>query len=163
MRPTLLALPAILAVACGEGNPENSASCGLAAMAGATMALEEFRGGTKVLVQVPPELQGTVPARVVGYGTTAATVVAGDDGPMVLYGGEGFPQLPGFGLVLVEDSTDTFKGVLIYQSEPPRGYPALGGVSSGTYAIPLYGLRVNWRAVSTPRCPLFAAIDTLRT
>ncbi|MDH3369254.1 MAG: hypothetical protein OEO17_15535 [Gemmatimonadota bacterium] len=163
MRPLFLVFAAILAGACGTRSSENSASCGLTAMAGATMALEEFRGGTKVLVDVPPGLDGTVPARVVGYGTTAATVVAGDEGPMVIYGGEGFPQLPGFGLALVEDSTDTFKGVLIYLSEPPRGYPALGGVSSGTYAIPLYGLRVNWQAVSTPRCPLFADIDSLRT
>lgn len=155
--------PVMLAVACGERSSENSASCGLAAMAGATMALEELRGGTKVLVQVPPGLEGTVPARVVGYGTALAIVVAGDDGPMVMFGGDGFPQLPGFGLALVEDSTDTFKGVLIFESEPPRGYPVLGGVSSGTYAIPLYGLRVNWQMVSTPRCPLFAAIDTLQT
>ncbi len=156
-------VPILLTIACGERSSENSASCGLAAMAGATMALEELRGGTKVLAQVPPGLEGVVPARVVGYGTTPATVVAGDEGPMVMYGGEGFPQLPGFGLALVEDSTDTFQGVLIFESEPPRGYPVLGGVSSGTYAIPLYGLRVNWLTVSTPRCPLFATLDSLRT
>ena len=74
--------------------------------------------------------------------------------------GPGFPAVPGFGIMLVEDSTDTFQGVLIYDLDPPMGYPILGGVSDGRLVVPLYGMRVAWGAVSFPRCPLFAPIDT---
>ena len=77
--------------------------------------------------------------------------------------GEGFPATPGFGLVLVEDSADTFKGVLIYDLDPPQGLPQLGLVTGGTGTIPLYGARVAWGAVSEPRCPLFARVDTVTT
>ncbi len=129
-------------------------------MAGATMVLEQLRGGSKLLSEVPERLQGTVPARVVGYGTTPALVAESPEGPIVGYDGQGFPAAPGFGLALVEDSAETFKGVLIFDIDPPRGYPQLGMVVSGSASIPLYGMRVTWGAVSDPRCPLFAALDT---
>jgi hypothetical protein len=155
-----LALLAAFGVACGGQSSENSASCGFAAMAGATMLLEQLRGGGRFIDSAPEEFQGTVPARVVGYGTTAALVAFGPDGAMVGYEGPGFPTLPGWGLLLVEDSLDTFKGVLIYETEPPMGAPLLGGVIGGNYTIPLYGARVTWSAVSSERCPMFAAVDT---
>ena len=66
----------------------------------------------------------------------------------------------GFGLLLVEDSLDTFRGVLIYDIAPPSGYPKLGTISSATTTLPVYGLRVAWGAVSSQRCPLFTATDT---
>jgi len=160
MRRVLLLLP-LLSLACSSGNRENTASCGFAAMAGAAMVLEQLRGGAR-FVDAPPEgLRGTVPARVVGYGTTAALVADSPDGPLVAYEGPGFPSLPGWGLALVEDSLDTFKGVLIYETEPPTGYPILGGVVGGSYTVPLYGARVNWGGVSSPRCPLFGSIDSI--
>lgn len=150
----------VLAWACSGGNPENRASCGFAGMAGATMALEQLRVGSKVLTEVPDAFLGTVPARVVGYGTVPALGSEGPDGALLAYDGPGFPRLPGFGLIMVEDSADTFKGVLIYDTEPPRGLPLLGGVTDGSYTVPLYGMRVSWGAVSTPRCPLFGPMDT---
>lgn len=155
----LLALP-ILALACGGGNPEDSAACGFASMAGATMVLEQMRVSTKILPETPPGVRGTVPARVVGYGTARALAAEGPKGAVLGYEGPGFPSAPGFGLLLVEDSTDTFQGVLIYEIAPPSGYPQLGSISSATTTIPVYGLRVAWGAVSSPRCPLFGAIDT---
>ena len=154
------ALCAAFAAACSPQSSEDSASCGFAAMAGATMLLEQLRGGGRFIGTAPEELQGTVPARVVGYGTTPALVAYGPDGAMVGYEGPGFPTLPGWGLLIVEDSLDTFKGVLIYETEPPMGAPLLGGVVSGNYTIPLYGARVTWSAVSSERCPMFAAVDT---
>ena len=130
-------------------------------MAGAAMVLEQLRGGGRFMDTPPEGLQGTVPARVVGYGTTAALVADSPDGPLVAYEGPGFPSLPGWGLALVEDSLDTFKGVLIYETEPPTGYPILGGVVGGSYTVPLYGARVSWGGVSDPRCPLFGSIDSI--
>jgi hypothetical protein len=162
MRRLLLLTP-IVALACGQTNPENTASCGISIMAGAALVLEQLRGGSKVITDVPMDLRGTVAARVPGYGTMPALVGESPDGPIVAYDGEGFPTRPGFGLALVEDSTDAFMGVLIYDVEPPTGYPLLGGVTNGSYMVPLYGLRVSWGAVSNPRCPLFARIDTTET
>lgn len=159
MRSALLLVP-IAVLACAEGNRENNPVCGFASMAGALMALEQFRAPGKVLQEVPSDLEGVVPARVVGWGTARALAAAGPDGLILGYEGEGFPPVPGFGLILVEDSLDTFKGVLIYEKEPPRGYTQLGTISSATMTLPLYGLRVTWSTVSSERCPLLAPIDT---
>lgn len=148
-------------VACVEGDPENSPVCGISAMAGASMVLEQFAVPGKILTKVPDGLEGVVPARVTGYGTGRALAARGPDGAVILgYEGEGFPTVPGFALALVEDSLDTFKGVLIYDLDPPQSIPQLGTVSSSTTTVPLFGLRVMWSAVSSERCPMFAAPDT---
>lgn len=154
MRHVVLLLSGVLA-ACGSDNPENSAVCGFASMAGATMVLEEMRAGTKALYEVPDGLEGTVPARVAGHGSGRALVAHGADGLVLGFEGDGFPTRPGFGLLLVEDSLDTFKGVLIYDLDPPLDYPMLGSISSPSLTLPLYGVRVAWRRVSNERCPLF--------
>jgi hypothetical protein len=124
------------------------------------MVLEQLRVASKVLAEPPPELRGVVPARVVGYGTSRAIAAESAEGVVLGYEGQGFPTVPGFGLALVEDSADAFQGVLIYETEPPYGYPQLGTISSAQVTLPLYGLRVTWGAVSDPRCPLFGPIDT---
>lgn len=159
----LTLLMAVAGVGCGSGNPENSAACGFASIAGATMVLEQMSSGTKVLQSIPDGLRGTVPARVAGFGTAPAVVDSAAAGPVLRYRGHGFPATPGFGLALVEDSADTFKGVLVYDLTPPQGYPRLGTVTDGRLTIPLFGLRVAWAAVSDPRCPLFGPIDTTAT
>lgn len=159
MRALAIVLSAAV-IACGPGNPENNPICGFTNMAGAAMVLDELRVGTKTLSEAPPDLKETVPARVAGYGTVRALVGRGPDGLVLGYEGEGFPTLPGFGLILVEDSLDTFKGVLIYDIEPPMGRPQLGTISTAASSIPLYGVRVAWGRVSTEQCPLFAEIDT---
>ncbi len=153
-------LGALAVAACGSGNRENSAVCGFMSMAGASGVLEQLRVSSKVLADPPPGLRGVVPARVVGYGTSRAIAAEGPDGVVLGYEGAGFPTIPGFGLALVEDSADTFKGVLIYETDPPYGYMQLGTISSNEVTLPLYGLRVTWGAVSDDRCPLFGPVDT---
>lgn len=155
-----LGLAAVAMLACGTGNRENSAVCGFASMAGASMVLEQLRVSTKVLTEPPPELVGVVPARVVGFGTARAIAAEGPEGIVAGYEGPGFPRVPGFGLALVEDSADTFKGILIFETDPPYGYPELGVIASAEATLPLYGLRATWGAVSDPRCPLFGELDT---
>ena len=134
--------------------------CGISAMAGASMVLEQFSTPGKILTELPQGVEGVVPARVVGYGTARALAAPGPDGVILGYEGEGFPTVPGFALALAEDSLDTFMGVLIYDLEPPQSIPQLGTVSSATTTIPLFGLRVMWSAVSSERCPMFAPPDT---
>ncbi len=160
MRRTALLVP-LAFLACAEGDPENNPVCGIAMMAGAAMVLEQFSVPGKILEQLPEGVEGVVPARVVGWGTARALAAAGPDGAVLGYEGPGFPRIPGFGLVLVEDSLDVFQGVLIFDTEAPRGLPQLGTISSTTNTIPLHGLRVSWGAVSSPRCPLFRDIDTV--
>lgn len=151
---------ALSLVACTRSDPESSPVCGISAMAGATMVLEQMTVPGKILTQLPDGVEGVVPARVVGYGTARALVALGPDGAILGYEGDGFPTVPGYALALAEDSLDTFMGVLIYDLEPPRDIPQLGTVSSATTTVPLFGLRVMWSAVSSERCPMFAPADT---
>ena len=124
------------------------------------MVLEQFAVPGKILTHLPAGVEGVVPARVTGYGTARALAATGPDGAILGYEGEGFPTEPGYALALVEDSLDTFQGVLIFDLEPPQTIPQLGTVSSSTTTIPLFGLRVMWSAVSGERCPMFAPPDT---
>jgi hypothetical protein len=160
MNRALLFLPLTL-LSCEAGNPENNPVCGISAMAGAAMVLEQFGMPGKVLRDVPSGVDGAVPARVVGYGTARALAGVGPDGLILGYEGDGFPRIPGFGLLLFEDSLEIFQGVLIYETEAPLGLPLLGSISGTSNTLPLYGLRVPWSSVSSERCPLFGPIDTL--
>jgi hypothetical protein len=154
-RHSLLLLP--LALACaGDRNPENSATCGFAALAAGSMVLEQFQGRTTVIPSAPPDLQGTVAARIVGRGTMRALVARTDSTVTLGFEGEGFPETPGFAVALVDDSTEAFRGVLIFESDGPADYPQIGTISSATSTLPLYAMRVNWHRVSDERCPLFA-------
>ncbi len=153
-------LCALMAIACGEPNPENTATCGFAILGAANKALEQLHSGNRLLSDAPADFRGMIPARVPGHGTVAALVGETDQGPIVAYDGDGFPPVSGYGVIMVNDSTDATEGVLIYDLDPPMGYPILGGVSNGRYVIPLFGMRVAWSAVSTDRCPLFAKIDS---
>ena len=160
-RALLLVSAAGLVFACGERNPENSAACGFAMLGAANAVRQQMVSGSKMLTEVPRDMGTRIATRAPGYGTTPAMVADSPEGPIVAYEGEGFPTVPGFGVILVEDSTDTFRGVLVMDLDPPgMGYPVLGGVTNGSYMIPLYGLRVAWASVSTPNCPLFAPIDS---
>lgn len=154
-RSLVLLLP--LALACGgTRNPENSASCGLAAVAAGSMILDHFQGRSTVMAAAPDDLAGTVAARVVGRGTTRALVARTDAGVSLGFEGEGFPEYPGFAIVLVDDSTEVLRGVLIFESDGPADYPQIGTISSATSTLPLYAMRISWSRVSTERCPLFA-------
>lgn len=158
-RYSILLLPLVLACG-GDRNPENSAMCGFAALAAGSMVLEQFQGRATVIPSVPPDLTGTVPARIVGRGTTRALVARTDSGVTLGFEGEGFPAHPGFAVVLVDDSTEVLHGVMVFESDGPADYPQIGTISSATSTLPLYAMRINWSRLSDERCPLFAAPPT---
>jgi hypothetical protein len=160
-----LLLPLILlAVACGgDRNAENSAMCGFSAVAAGTMVLDQFQGRSTVMPEAPAGLTGTVPARVVGRGTARALVARTDSTVMLGYEGPGFPERPGFGVALVDDSSEVFRGVLIFDSDGPADYPQIGTISSATSTLPLYAMRITWSRVSSEKCPLFAAVTDSTT
>ncbi|HXV85554.1 MAG TPA: hypothetical protein VD793_02590 [Gemmatimonadales bacterium] len=150
----LLAASALL-LACGEPS-ENTATCGFASIAAGSMVLQSLANLNMVVSDPPPNLPAELPARVIGYGTARSVVGESPDGVMLGYEGDGFPPVPGFGLLLVDDSTETPRGVLIYETEPPGGYPRMGTVAGAAATIPLFGLRVHWPSLNAPKCPLFA-------
>jgi len=160
MRARVLVLPLILVACGGDRNPENSAVCGMAAMAAGTMILDQFQARTTVLDAAPPDLVGTVPARIVGRGTARALVARTETGVALGYEGEGFPEIPGFAVALVDDSTEVLRGVIVFESAGPADYPQIGVISSATSSLPLYAMRITWSRVSEPRCPLFAGADS---
>jgi len=149
----LAALPLVL-LACG-GNPENTASCGFASIAAASIVMQSMQDLSHAVAAPPAALPDRLPAKVVGRGTVPATVTRGPEGLSVRYEGEGFPTIPGFGLLLVDDSLEVARGVLIYEPETPPGYAKLGTIANATTTLPLIGLRVHWPSLNAPRCPLF--------
>ncbi|MSR06622.1 MAG: hypothetical protein EXR93_06095 [Gemmatimonadetes bacterium] len=158
MRIALFTVTVLLATGCGS-NPENSASCGFASIAGASMTAQQLRNRHAWLNVPPSDLKSVVAARVVGFGTARALVAHGTDGLVLGYEGQGFPTRPGFGILLVDDSSEVTKGLLIFDKEEQDGIPKLGTISGSTSTIPIYGLRVNWSGVSDPRCPMFAKLN----
>jgi hypothetical protein len=156
----LLLVPLALAACGGERNRENSAVCGFTAVAAASFILDQFQGGATVLSTAPTGLLGDVPARVVGYGTGRALAARADSAVVVGFEGDGFPARPGFAVALVDDSSEVFRGVIVFESDGPADYPQLGTISTSTSSLPLYGMRITWGRVSDTRCPLFAVRDT---
>jgi hypothetical protein len=163
MHRTYVLLGMLAIVACGGGTGENSMRCGITHTVAANRVLENLQGRSRLIAVAPPDLLGSVPARVTGYGTRVAIAGTADSGVLVGFDGPEFPTT-GFGVALVEDSTDTFKGILMYEDmDPPADYPEIGTIVSGSRSIPLFGMRVTWSAVSDETCPLFAGIDSSTT
>jgi hypothetical protein len=108
-------------------------------------------------------LPGSLPARVAGNAqqSTVAITYSGQRLGMA-YQGPNFPPYPSdtavYALLVVDDSSQRAQGVLLYEGQrPPKSYPQLGTVSGGDKTIPLYGVRVDWRGVSNPHCPLLGS------
>ncbi len=158
MKRNLLLLSLAL-VAC-RGNPENSAACGFASIAAASMVMQSLQDLSHVVSTPPATLPDTLPGKVVGRGTTRLVKSSGSEGLVLQYEGEGLPKLPGFGLLLVDDSLEVARGVLIFEPESPPGFAKLGSIVSATSptALPLLGLRVHWPSLNAPRCPMFQPV-----
>jgi hypothetical protein len=142
-------------VGCAPRDPQNSAACGIMFMASGNRVLDQLVNFNAVLKSAPDEIKsGYVPTRVLGY--RASRSVASVDGEMVVlqFEGDGLPDVPGFGLALVDDSSEVFRGVLVFEPDPPR-YDPIGSVTGAGKSVPLFGLRVQWSSVNSDRCPLF--------
>ena len=103
MRLPALAAPIALLLLAGCSLSERATRCGIAALAGPTMLLEEFTHTGKTMATVTVPMPEVLPVRIaVGaaqrglVGQTDSTWIVGVDGP--------FPPLPekGFGILLVD-------------------------------------------------------------
>ena len=165
-RAPLLALCALGPLACSV-DPHRSPVCGMALLVGPRLILEQISTARSLLTDAPRGLPTTLPARVVGGSDSTFASVSSDRDQVVLeYQGGKLPvatydsaggthDSTVFGVLLVDDSTATVEGVLIFERpRPPKEYVQIGRLADGDRSVPFYGLRVNWASVSNPRCPL---------
>lgn len=153
-RPLLLLL--FVVGACGRGSG-GSPTCGIALIAGPSLIMQQLANARAVLTDPPRGVPDSLPALVIQQKTGSGAVIVGRDAEgkvSMQFRGPGFPSR-GYGLLVVDDTSQRALGVLIIDQEEPQGHPAIGTVIGSSTALNLYGVRVDWASVSNPRCPLF--------
>lgn len=151
---SILALPVS---ACGGRTSDYG--CGVAAMAGLSLILDQFNRPGSALAAPPATLPESLPVRL-ALGPAFRSVVGRSDTALVV-GVEG--AIPpthqvGFG-VLVQEAGEP-RGVILYEGSPIRGAPTLGLVNVGGKNVPLIGIRIELARYERPGCPIFP--DSLR-
>jgi hypothetical protein len=155
MAPRLLVTLSLLAAVggCERTGGGVPATCGLAAVAAASMLLEQFTIPNQTLAAPPASLPERTVARVIADGVFPAVVGRTDS--LLVIGVEGNPPAsskPGFG-VLVVDLQDRVFGVALYPGDPITGAPRLGEVSLASATLPLIGVQVDPAKITDPNCP----------
>ena len=155
MNSRLLTIVLIVA-ACGRGS-SGSPTCGIAFLAGPSLITSQLTNARAVLTDPPRGVPDSLPALVIQQRTGTGAVIVGRDAEGKLsmqFRGPGFPAR-GYGLLVVDDTSQRAMGVLILDQEEPQRHPVIGTVIGGSTALNLYGVKVDWASVSNPRCPLF--------
>ena len=146
----------LLMAGCTQsGDRAPSAACGLAALAGPTALLGQFSIPDQTLGTPPRTLPERLVVRLVAGPAYPAIVGRADS--LWIIGVEGSlpPNVkPGFG-VLILDSTEKARGVVLYEGTPVEGAPELGRVSVGDITVPLIGIQLDPTRIEDSRCPLF--------
>jgi hypothetical protein len=160
-----LLIPVVmLGTACGRSSG-GSPTCGIALIAGPALIQQQLNNARAVITDTPRGVPDSLSALVIQQKTGAGAVIVGRDAEGKLsmqYRGPGFPA-QGYGLLVVDDTSQRALGVLIFESPEPKQYPRLGAIIGGSSALSLYGVRVDWSSVSNPRCPLFGPAATPST
>jgi len=158
MRRLLHLAPILAFAACSPS--KTGGACGLTAIAGATMLLQEFGVPDQTLGEPPAQLPPRLVARVAAGPAFEAVVGRTPDSAWVVGIDGTLPRTikPGFG-VLVLDKAGKARGVMVFESEPIRGAPAVGKLAVDTLMLPLLGIQLDPARIEDPRCPLFP--DTL--
>jgi hypothetical protein len=132
-----------------------AATCGLAALAGPTALLGQFGVPGQTLGSPPSKLPERLVVRLVA-GPAHPAIVGRSDSMLVVGVNGGLPAnaKPGFG-VLILDSGNKARGVLLYEGAPVEGAPQIGTVSIDNASVPLLGIQVDPAKFEDPRCPLF--------
>jgi len=156
---------ALFITACGRGGSSSSGSpaCGIAALAGPSLVVSQLGNARAVLTDPPRGVPDSLPALVIqqksrDFGAVIVTRDA-EGKTSMLYRGNGFPAR-GYGLLVVDDTSQRAMGVMVLDQEEPQRHPAIGSIIGGGAALNLYAVRVDWASVSNPRCPLFGPPTT---
>jgi hypothetical protein len=141
--------------ACAQPADRGRAACGLAALAGPTALLTQFSVPRQTLSAPPKDLPERLVTRVVA-GPALPSIVGRTDSLLVI-GVEGTvpPAVkPGYG-VLVLDTTERARGVMLYEGTLVEGAPQIGTVTVGAATLPLIGIQVEPSRIEDPHCPFF--------
>jgi hypothetical protein len=162
-RPLLLLGLCVTACGRGGGSSSGSPTCGIAAIAGPALITSQLSNARAVLTEPPRGVPDSLPALVIQQKSRdfGAVIVTRDaEGKIsMLYRGTGFPAR-GYGLLVVDDTSQRAMGVMVIDQEEPQRHPAIGSIIGGGAALNLYAVRVEWASVSNPRCPLFGPPTT---
>ena len=160
MIPRFGALAALTLIIGCSSSGSGSYGCGIAAVAGQSLLLEEFTRPGKTLSAPPSDIPGTLPVRI-ALGPALRAIAGRADSELVI-GIEGsLPETPavGFGVLLVNPEGKA-EGVLLYNGDPIQGAPLLGRVNAGERNLPLIGLQTTITSFEDASCPIFP--DSLR-
>jgi hypothetical protein len=150
----LLTLVLVL-VGCGKPADRGNPACGLAALAGPTALLTQFSVPRQTLSAPPHNLPERLVTRLVA-GPALPAIVGRSDSLLVI-GVEGTVPAtikPGYG-VLVLDTAEKARGVMLFEGIPVDGAPTIGTVSIGNATLPLIGIQLDPTRIEDPRCPFF--------
>ena len=149
-----VSLMMVLAGACGSsgGNP----ACGITALAGATMLLDQFRVPEQTLSSAPSTVPPALPVRIAaGPAWRGLVSVAADSSWIVSVEGALPPSMvKGFG-VLVVGTNGLASGVMLYTGPPVGRAPVIGSVTTDSLTFPLLALQTNVSGLEDPACPFF--------
>jgi len=139
--------------ACGHA--DNSSGCGLSAVVGPTVLLNEFSTPNQTLATPPPRLPEKMAVRLAA-GPAYSAIVGRSDSQWVIGVNGALPRNTKvtFG-VLVLDSAEKPLGVMLYEGSGVEGAPHIGTVSAGNFVVPLIGVRVDPARIQDAHCPLF--------
>lgn len=143
---------ALVACTPSAGNP----ACGITALAGATMLLDQFTIPRQTLMLAPLPAPEILPVRVAaGPAYRGLVRTVGDSSWIVAVEGT-LPAdvLPKFGVVVV-GGDGAARGVMLYTLPVVRGAPVIGSVTVGELVVPLLGLRTDIAGLEDPACPFF--------
>jgi len=148
-------LLAMLAAACDKPSGE-PAACGITALAGATMLLDNFSTPQTALSIAPTPAPAAIPVRLAaGPAYRGLVTLEVDTTWTVAVEGE-LPSgtVPGFA-VLVASTDGLARGVMLYTGEKVRGAPLIGRVTMGALTLPLIGLQADVAGLEDAQCPFF--------
>ena len=152
----LLPLLLLVAAGCTRGN-SGSPTCGIALLAGPGLITSQLSNARAVLTDPPRGIPDSLPALVIQQKNDRGAVIVGRDAEgkiSIQFRGPSFPSR-GYGLLVVDDTSQRAMGVIILDQEEPLNHPAIGTIIGGGTTLNLYGVRVDWASVNNPRCPLF--------
>src|SRR5881394_1664857 len=147
-----MALPTLMlaaAAACNRGTG-GSPTCGIALLAGPSMITSQLSNARAVVTDPPRGLPDSLPALVIQQKNDRGAVIVGRDAEgkvSMQFRGPSFPSR-GYGLLVVDDTSQRAMGVLILDQEEPVNHPAIGTIIGGGTTLNLYGVRVDWASVN---------------
>lgn len=145
---------AVASLACGRGDAPPP--CGLNAVVGPSVLLSEFAVLNQPLAAPPAQLPEKLVARLAA-GPAYSSIVGRADSQWVIGVNGALPVNVEvtFGVLVLDKTSNTPLGVLLYESAPIEGAPQIGTVSVAAFVVPLLGVRVDPSRIQDPACPLF--------